>query len=80
MNMNSATGCLPDEAAREAPSSGGAPAKTQTPERARRSYLTQRRHELLGLVNALHELASYLVEDEKICACDRALGNLDRDP
>ena len=75
MSMIPNAACLP-EIAPEAPRSTAAPEKTEAPERARRFYLTQRRHELLGPVNALAELALFLVEEEQICACERAIGNL----
>jgi class 3 adenylate cyclase/CheY-like chemotaxis protein len=54
-----------------------APGETaEAPDRTRRYYLTQRRHELLGPVNALTELTRFLAEEEKIRACERALGNI----
>jgi class 3 adenylate cyclase len=76
MSMNPMADCLTTRAAVEAPRSAAVPEKTEASERARRFYLTQRRHELLGPVNALSELALFLIEEEKIRACERAIGNL----
>jgi class 3 adenylate cyclase len=76
MNLNPTTDCGSAESGQVAPNGSAAHEKNDAPERIRRFYLTQRRHELLGPVNALTELTAYLIEHEKICACERALGNL----
>jgi class 3 adenylate cyclase len=76
MNMNPTTDCPSARAGLEALGRSAAHQKNDAPERTRLFYLTQRRHELLGPVNALIELTLYLVEDEKISACERARGNL----
>jgi adenylate cyclase len=76
MSLNSIANGLCSGAAPGAPTCTAVRSTTERPERARRFYLTQRRHELMGPVSALAELASLLVEDEKICACGRAAGNL----
>ena len=64
------------EAASGAPCRPASGEAAEAPDRTRRYYLTQRRHELLGPVNALTELTLFLAEEEKIRACERALGNI----
>jgi class 3 adenylate cyclase len=44
--------------------------------RARRCYLTQRRHELLAAAGAIVELAALLADETEICASPLATGNL----
>jgi adenylate cyclase len=76
MSIDTIMGDLDVEAASEACCCPKPVETAEAPERGRRFYLTQRRHELLGPVNALTELALFLAEEEKIRACDLALGNL----
>ncbi len=76
MSTDAIAGGIGIEAAPGAPCCPAPIEAAEAPERNRRSYLTQRRHELLGPVNALTELTLFLVEEEKIRGCERALGDL----
>jgi class 3 adenylate cyclase/CheY-like chemotaxis protein len=46
------------------------------PARARRLYLTRRRHELLAQVHAILDVCDLLLREEKVAACARVAGDL----